>query len=344
MLITTPHTPELWLLEVAAAAFCGGIVGSISGLGGGIVIVPVLTIFLGMNIEDAIGASIVSVIAVFQRGRFSLCEGSDNQYSYCHVSRTSTAAGALLGAAVLTRYVNPRVLLLLFGLLLLLSLIPIFARLGEELPEGVKNDRLANFLRLNATYHDKRLGRDVAYNVTGIPAALGIMFGAGIISGLLGIGAGVVKVLAHEIAMKVPTKVSTATSNFMIGVTAAAAAGVYLRRGLVLPYLVVPVATGVLAGAFLGTVLMERMSNAWISGLCHRVGGDWRSDASARFGGESVSEQQPDHARQGSIINDVSAWALRRRSCRERRGNARGILVSFIHGTVIAAARADREV
>lgn len=264
MLISAPHTPALWLLEVAAASFCGGIVGSISGLGGGIVIVPVLTLFLGMKIEDAIAASIVSVIAVSSGAGSVYVKDRITNIRIAMFLELSTAAGALLGAAVLTRYVNPRLLLILFGLLLLLSLIPIFARLGEELPHGVTNDRLSRLLGLNGVYHDKRLARDVAYNVTGIPEALGIMFGAGVISGLLGIGAGVVKVLAHEIAMKVPTKVSTATSNFMIGVTAAAAAGVYLRRGLVLPFLVVPVATGVLAGAFLGTMLMERMSNAWI--------------------------------------------------------------------------------
>jgi uncharacterized membrane protein YfcA len=146
-------------------------------------------------------------------------------------------------------------------LTLLVSLIPVFKKFGEELPVGVVDDAMARRLRLNGSYHDKRLGQQVDYNVTGIPAASGYMFTAGIISGLLGIGAGVLKVLAHEIAMKVPTKVSTATSNFMIGVTAAAAAGVYLHRGLVLPFVVVPVATGVLLGAFLGTKLMERMSN-----------------------------------------------------------------------------------
>ena len=128
---------------------------------------------------------------------------------------------------------------------------------------NVSNDRLSTLLRLRGSYYDKHLDREIPYNVTGIPPALGIMFTAGIISGVLGIGAGVVKVLAHEIAMKVPTKVSTATSNFMIGVTAATAAGVYLRRGLVL-LLVVPVATAVVIGAMLGTVLMERMSNALI--------------------------------------------------------------------------------
>ena len=169
----------------------------------------------------------------------------------------------LFGAAVLARWINDQWLEILFGATLLLSLVPIMAHIGEELPAGIENDRLASWLRLNSFYYDKRLGRRVDYQVTGIPLP-GVMFVAGVVSGLLGIGAGVLKVLAHEIFMKVPTKVSTATSNFMIGVTAAAAAGVYLREGKVLPFVVVPVATAVLAGAFVGTKLMEKMSNARI--------------------------------------------------------------------------------
>jgi uncharacterized membrane protein YfcA len=252
----------LWLLEIATASFAGGVVGSISGLGGGIVIVPVLTLLMHMPIQDAIGASIISVIAV--------SSGAGSVYLKDHITNVriamflelSTATGAIVGAAVLAPFISPRVLSILFGVTLLLSLVPILANIGEELPKGVHNDRLASRLRLNGSYFDKRLHREVHYQVAGIPASLGIMFAAGIISGLLGIGAGVLKVLAHEICMKVPTKVSTATSNFMIGVTAASAAGVYLHSGLVLTYLVVPVATAVLAGAFFGTKLMERMSNS----------------------------------------------------------------------------------
>lgn len=254
----------VWLLKIAGASFAGGVIGSISGLGGGIVIVPVLTLFMGMKIEQAIGASIVSVIAVSSGAGSVYLKDRITNIRIAMFLELSTAAGALFGAAVLTRHVDERALSILFGVTLLLSLAPIIMHMKEELPEGVKNDRLADRLRLSGSYFDKRLGREVKYNVTGIPAALGVMFAAGIVSGLLGIGAGVLKVLAHEIFMKVPTKVSTATSNFMIGVTAAAAAGVYLRRGLVLPFLVVPVATSVLAGAFLGTILMERMSNARI--------------------------------------------------------------------------------
>jgi uncharacterized membrane protein YfcA len=257
-------SPLVRLCEVSAASFCGGIIGSISGLGGGVVIVPVLTVLLGMPIEDAIAASIVSVIAVSSGAGSVYLRDRITNVRIAMFLELSTAAGALLGSVVLSRYVNARTLEILFGGLLLASLVPIFAKFGDELPTGVANDRMSTYLRLASSYFDKRLNRKIDYNVTGIPAAIVIMGIAGIISGLLGIGAGVVKVLAHEIAMKVPTKVSTATSNFMIGVTAAAAAGVYLRRGLVLPYLVAPVAVSVLAGAMIGTHLMERMSNKWI--------------------------------------------------------------------------------
>jgi uncharacterized membrane protein YfcA len=254
----------VWILKIAAASLVGGLVGSITGLGGGIIIVPVLTTFLGIPIQDAIGASIVSVIAVSSGAGSVYVKDRITNIRIAMFLELSTAAGALFGAALLSTVVSPRTLSILFGVTLLVSLVPILVRISEELPRNIRNDRLATTLRLNGTYFDKRLGVDVAYNVTGVPTAVAIMWLAGIISGLLGIGAGVLKVLAHETVMRVPTKVSTATSNFMIGVTAASAAGVYLKRGLVLPFLVVPVAVAVLIGAFLGTRLMERMSNARI--------------------------------------------------------------------------------
>ncbi|MGN6370492.1 MAG: sulfite exporter TauE/SafE family protein [Phycisphaerae bacterium] len=254
----------LWLSEVAAASLLGGIAGSISGLGGGIVIVPVLTIFLKLPIEQAIGASIISVIAVSSGAGSVYVKDRITNVRIAMFLELSTAAGAIVGAAVLSKYISGPGLSILFGITLLLSLIPVLLHIGDELPKNVRNDKLSSWLRLNGSYFDHRLDRQVDYQVTGIPPSMGVMFAAGIISGLLGIGAGVLKVLAHEVFMKVPTKVSTATSNFMIGVTAASAAGVYLRRGQVLPYLVVPVATAVLIGALVGTKLMERMSNAHI--------------------------------------------------------------------------------
>jgi len=252
----------IWLSEVAAASLAGGILGSISGLGGGIVIVPVLTILMKVPIEQAIAASIVSVIAVSSGAGSVYVKDRITNVRIAMFLELSTAAGALLGAGYLAGHINPSALYILFGVLLLISLVPIFAKLGEELPQNVHNDKLATALRMNGSYFDKHLGRNVPYQVTGIPWALVIMFAAGVISGVLGIGAGVVKVIAHEVAMKVPTKVSTATSNFMIGVTAAAGAGVYLRRGQVLPFMVVPVAVFVLIGAFAGTLIMEKLSNS----------------------------------------------------------------------------------
>jgi uncharacterized membrane protein YfcA len=250
-----------FILKVAVFAFFGGVLGSIAGIGGGVIIVPVLTVFLGMDIRYAIGASIVSVIATSSGAGSVYVKDRITNIRIAMFLEVATALGAIIGAAVLAPLLPANVLAILFGLTLLVSLIPIFRKFGEELPEGVVDDALARRLRLDGSYFDKRLKREVAYQVTGIPAASGYMFAAGIISGLLGIGAGVLKVLAHEIAMKVPSKVSTATSNFMIGVTAAAASGVYLHRGLVLPFVVVPVAAAVLVGAFCGTRLMEHMSN-----------------------------------------------------------------------------------
>ena len=253
-----------WMLEIAGASLLGGVVGAISGLGGGIIIVPVLTIFLHVDIQIAIGASIVSVIAVSSGAGSVYVKDRISNVRIAMFLELATAAGALFGAGVLAHRIPERYLYLLFGAVLLVSLLPILVNLVQELPQGIHNDRWANYLKLNGSYFDKRLKREIPYNVTGIPAGLAIMGFAGVISGLLGIGAGVVKVLAQEIAMKLPTKVSTATSNFMIGVTAAAAAGVYLRRGEVMPYMVVPVSVAVLAGAYIGTKLMERLSNAHI--------------------------------------------------------------------------------
>jgi uncharacterized membrane protein YfcA len=253
-----------WVFEIMLASFFGGILGAITGLGGGIVIVPFLTLLMNVPIQVAIGASIISVIAVSSGAGSVYVRDRVTNIRIAMFLEIWTAAGAVVGAGILARFLNGSELTILFGFSLLLSLIPVLAKIGEELPKGVKNDALANFLKLNSSYYDMKLQKEIPYNVTGIPASMGIMFLAGIISGLLGIGAGVLKVLAHEIAMKVPSKVSTATSNFMIGVTAATAAGIYLRQGLIVPYLAAPVALGVILGAFTGTRLMEKMSNARI--------------------------------------------------------------------------------
>jgi uncharacterized membrane protein YfcA len=137
-------------------------------------------------------------------------------------------------------------------------------RLGEELPRGVVDDRLARALRLGSSYPDRVIGREVAYQVRGVPAGFSMMYFAGVFSGLLGIGAGALKVLAMDTAMRLPMKVSTATSNFMIGVTAAASAGVYFWRGDVVPAVAAPVALGVLIGALAGARMLVRFPNVTV--------------------------------------------------------------------------------
>ena len=252
------------LLKIAVASLLGGVIGAISGLGGGIVIVPMLTLFMHLPLEQAIGASVVSVIAV--------SSGAGSVYVRDHITNVRiamflnffTVAGAILGAAVLARFLNGDLLKILFGATLLVSLIPLIAKIGEELPREAQGDRLARWLKMSGSYFDRRMRREVCYRGRQVPAASGVMSVAGVLAGVLGIGAGVLNVLSMERAMHLPVKVATATSNFLIGVTAAAAAGVYLHRGLVLPFVVVPVAASVLLGALLGTKMMERMSNVLV--------------------------------------------------------------------------------
>jgi uncharacterized protein len=175
----------------------------------------------------------------------------------------ATTIGAICGAILAT--IAPIALLyLIFGVVLLISALPLIRKIGEELPHGVVSDRWAERLALPGSYPDARLGREVAYGVTGVPAGFGLMYVAGLLSGLLGIGSGTFKVLAMDTAMRLPMKVSTTTSNFMIGVTAAASAGIYFQRGDIDPLIAAPVALGVLTGASIGARLLARLSNATI--------------------------------------------------------------------------------
>ncbi len=172
----------------------------------------------------------------------------------------ATTTGAITGA-FLASMLAPGLLSIIFGMTLLISATPILFKIGEELPLGVKNDSWANWLHLSGTYPDRHLGRDITYQVTHTPWGLTMMYVAGIISGLLGIGSGTFKVLALDLLMRLPVKVSTTTSNFMIGVTAAASAGIYFSRGDIPPLLAAPVALGILIGALIGSHLLERLSN-----------------------------------------------------------------------------------
>ncbi len=256
------HGEYSWIypLLIFVGAIAAGLLGSLVGLGGGVLIVPLLTLVFGFPIYFAIGASIISVIATSSGAAAAYVKDHMTNLHVGMFLELATTTGAICGA-FLAGLLAPGILAIVFGIILLISAAPLIFRLGEELPEGVKNDRWANALRLNGIYPDHRLHRNVPYEVTRTPPGLLMMYVAGLISGLLGIGSGTFKVLALDVAMRLPMKVSTTTSNFMIGVTAAASAGIYFSRGDIPPLIAAPVALGILIGALIGARLLAHLSN-----------------------------------------------------------------------------------
>ena len=249
---------QIFLLSVTAGVF-----GSILGLGGGIIITPALTLLFGIDIRYAIGASIVSVIATSSGAAVAYVRDKITNMRIGMFLEIATTIGAITGAFI-SGFIDTKYLYIIFGVLLLYSALAMLKKKNQELPEGVIAHPLANKLKLNGEYHDKVLNKNISYNVTGVYGGFGMMYVAGIISGLLGIGSGIFKVMAMDLFMKLPLKVSSATSNFMIGVTAAASAGVYLLRGDIDPKIAAPVALGVLIGATIGTKIMQRLKSKTI--------------------------------------------------------------------------------
>jgi uncharacterized membrane protein YfcA len=241
-----------------AVSVAAGVLGSLVGLGGGIVIVPVLTIFFGVDIRLAIGASLISVIATSSGAGATYVRERIANLRAGMFLEVATTTGAITGA-YLTTLLPARFLFVLFGLVLLYSGVAVFRKRHSAAVLTVSNDRIANALDLHGSYYDDAEHRQVAYKVTGTPIGLAMMYVAGMVSALLGIGSGALKVPAMDLAMHMPMKVSTATSNFMIGVTAAASAGFYFARGQIDPYIAAPVAAGVLAGAVGGARLLGRL-------------------------------------------------------------------------------------
>src|SRR5579859_3067976 len=241
-------------IAVAGGAVAAGFLGALTGLGGGVVLVPMLVLLFGVDIRYAIGASLVSVIATSSGAAAAYVREGYSNIRVGMFLEIATTLGALSGAVVATR-VPTSGLAIVFGCVLLYSAYLSGHRRDHSSAEGPP-DRWATLLRLDSTYPTPAGER--RYHVRGVPAGFGLMYVAGVLSGLLGIGSGAVKVLAMDHAMRLPFKVSTTTSNFMIGVTAAASAGVYLRRGYIDPGLAMPVMLGVLIGAFLGTHVLVR--------------------------------------------------------------------------------------
>jgi uncharacterized membrane protein YfcA len=252
----TPEA-ELGIFGISIAA---GLIGALAGVGGGILVIPVLTFGFGVDIRLAVGASIVSVIATSSGAAAAYVRDRMTDMRVGMFLELATTTGAVCGA-LLAALVAPAFLYLLLGVVLLFSAAMQVTRLGEETPPTDRPSALASRLRLVSSYPDRKLGREVPYSARRIPLGFLLMWIAGVVSGLLGIGSGVLKVLAMDGAMRLPMKVSSATSNFMIGVTAAASAGIYLSRGDVDPRIVAPVALGVLAGALAGARLLQHISN-----------------------------------------------------------------------------------
>jgi uncharacterized membrane protein YfcA len=233
---------------VAIGSLLAGFLGSLTGLGGGVVVVPMLTLIFGVEIRYAIGAALVSVIATSSGAAAAYVREGYSNVRVGMFLEIATTIGALVGAGVAI-YLRTSWIAIIFGLVLIYSAYASFRQKPHQ-TEAQKPDRIATWLRMDSSYPTPT-GFE-AYHVGGVPVGFALMFVAGVLSGLLGIGSGAIKVLAMDRAMKLPFKVSTTTSNFMIGVTAAASAGIYLSRGYIDPGIAMPVMLGVLLGSLLG--------------------------------------------------------------------------------------------
>jgi uncharacterized protein len=252
-----------FFFSVLVTSVAAGTAGAILGLGGGILLVPILTLYFGVDLHYAMGASIVSVIATSSGAAASYLKTGLCNVRIGLFLVMATIAGALTGA-VLAGVVPVRWLEMILGLALGYSAFATLQQINVELPTDVADDWLAARFRLEGSYYDRWLDQDVKYRASRVKLGFAAMYGAGVLSGLLGIGSGAFKVLAMDYFMRLPMKVSTATSNFMIGMTATASAGIYFSRGDIHPLIVAPVAIGVLLGAYLGTALIAKMRNTTV--------------------------------------------------------------------------------
>ena len=252
-------TPLLFILAVGAISLVAGFIGSLLGLGGGLIVVPALTLLFHVDIRLAIGASIVSVIATSSGAAAAYVRDRLANMRVAMFLELGTTLGAITGA-YLAGIIHPRFLFILFGLILGYSAFAML-RGRRKVEEEVQVGPWARVLRLRSSYFDDAAGEEIIYQPVRARIGLALMYIAGVVSGLLGIGSGAMKVPAMDLAMELPIKVSTATSNLMIGVTAAASAGLYFSRGQIDPFVAAPVAIGVLAGAFTGSTLLPRLSS-----------------------------------------------------------------------------------
>ena len=244
---------------ILLGAFLAGLLGSLTGLGGGVVIIPLLTLGFGVDIRYAIGSSLVAVIATSSGSAVAYVKEGFSNIRLGMFLEVATTSGAILGA-FLAIYAPTHLIAIVFGTILILSTASSFIK-KQGAPDK-NGSPLATRLKLNGQYPEGNGWQ--TYGVHRVYGGFGVMTIAGMLSGLLGVGSGALKVLAIDNIMRVPFKVSTTTSNFMIGVTAAASAGVYLYRGYIDPGISMPVVLGVLGGAYLGSHILAGARPAWL--------------------------------------------------------------------------------
>ena len=244
------------VLVIFLVSIIAGFIGALFGLGGGVLIIPFLTLVEGVPVPLAVGASIVSVVATSSSSAATYVQDHLTNLRLGMFLEIGTVAGAITGAFVAV-FLPASVLFVFFGLILLYATIIMVRARGIDFPADVKPDKTSRILSLGGQYEDHSLNRVVKYEVTRTPLTVFIGYFAGIVSGLLGVGGGIINVPTMNLVSKIPVKVASATSNFMIGVTAAASASVYLLRGDVNPLLAAPLIVGVAGGALLGTRVLK---------------------------------------------------------------------------------------
>ncbi|MCC8409737.1 sulfite exporter TauE/SafE family protein [Mucilaginibacter sp. UR6-1] len=250
-------------LILLAGAYAAGLLGSLTGLGGGFVVIPLLTLALGVDIHYAIGASLVSAIATSSGSAAAYVKEGITNMRLGIFLEIATTIGAFTGA-ILAAFIPAHFIAILFGTVLIFSAIISLKKKSNEV--NLKKSYLAEKLKLDGQFPEG--GGFIAYRVINVAGGFCMMIVAGIISGILGIGSGALKVVAMDGVMRIPFKVSTTTSNFMIGVTAAASAVVYLQRGYIDPGICMPVVIGVVLGALSGSkILVRTASAAWLKYL-----------------------------------------------------------------------------
>jgi uncharacterized protein len=258
-----------FLLLMFLVAVLAGVVGSMVGVGGGVLIVPALTIGFGVPIEYAIGASIISTIATSSAAASAYVRDRITNLRIGMFLEIGSVLGSIVGVSATLLFVRSGfgwMIFIVFGLVLFFSAYNVLhnARM-EQRGESIVNTEpnvLAQRLKLRGEYEDKSLHRTVRYVATRVPAGFVVIFFAGLLSGLLGVGGGVLKVLGMDTMMRLPFKVSTTTSNFMIGVTATASTGILFVSGYVNVILAAPVALGVVVGSLAGTKVLLRSKPA----------------------------------------------------------------------------------